>query len=87
MDFLGLVGNWGESGPIVIRWFGETSASKFMNMLVSVTSYLILDKEPTSRVHLIGFLPQLISPLLIYTIEGYRLGNQGSLLALPTLVQ
>lgn len=85
MDILHLVGNWGDSSPIVIRWFGETSASKFMNMLMSLTSYLFLDKDPTSRMHLINFLPQLISPLLIYTIEGYRLGNQGTILALPTL--
>ncbi|GLA44396.1 hypothetical protein AnigIFM63309_003158 [Aspergillus niger] len=79
------VGGWGESGFIDISWLGDTPASQFLNLLVSAFSYPILDKDPSAKLHLINFLPQLISPLLIYTIEGYRLGNQGSLLALPSL--
>ncbi|KAL5356121.1 hypothetical protein BJX96DRAFT_185601 [Aspergillus floccosus] len=79
------VGGWGETGSIVISWLGKTPVSEFLNMLVSVFSYPVLDKAPYAKLHLMNFLPQLISPLLIYTIEGYRLGNQGSFLALPSL--
>ncbi|KAB8216022.1 hypothetical protein BDV33DRAFT_207725 [Aspergillus novoparasiticus] len=79
------VGGWGESGSVIISWLGDSPGQKFLNKLVSVLSFPILDKDPSARLHLINFLPQLISPLLIYTIEAYRLGNQGSLLALPTI--
>lgn len=79
------LGGWGESGSIVIPWLGDTPASQFLKALVSIFSYPLLDKDPSAKWHLINFLPQLISPILIYTIEGYRLGNQGSLLALPSL--
>ncbi|KAF4950450.1 hypothetical protein FSARC_13186 [Fusarium sarcochroum] len=41
--------------------------------------------EDPLTLHLFNFLPQLISPLLIYAIEGHRLGNQGTLLSLPSL--
>ncbi|KAE8358513.1 hypothetical protein BDV27DRAFT_150372 [Aspergillus caelatus] len=79
------LGGWGESGSVVISWLGDSPGQEFLNKLVSVLSFPILDKDPSARLHLIHFLPQLISPLLIYTIEAYRLGNQGSLLALPTI--
>jgi hypothetical protein len=82
---LSRVGGWGESGSIVISWLGKGPTSEYLNMLVSVFSFPILDEDPSARLHLLNFLPQLISPLLVYTIEGYRLGNQGSLLTLPSL--
>ncbi|OGM44898.1 FAD binding domain protein [Aspergillus bombycis] len=79
------LGGWGESSSVIISWLGDSPRQEFLNKLVSVLSFPILDKDPSARLHLINFLPQLISPLLIYTIEGYRLGNQGSLLALPAI--
>jgi hypothetical protein len=82
---LSRVGGWGESESIVISWLGKGPGSGYLNMLVSVFSFPILDEEPSARLHLLNFLPQLISLLLVYTIEGYRLGNQGSLFTLPSL--
>ncbi|KAK4172898.1 putative monooxygenase [Triangularia setosa] len=38
-----------------------------------------------TRLQGIYTLSQIISPLLTYTIEGHRVGNQGTLLALPSL--
>ncbi|RYP49832.1 hypothetical protein DL768_004524 [Monosporascus sp. mg162] len=70
---------------IVIRWFSKSAASDFLNMLVSVLAVPILDKDPSARLHLLNFLLQLISPLLIYTVEGYRVGHQGTPLSWPSL--
>lgn len=41
--------------------------------------------NPTCGIHFAYFLSQTMSPLLVYTVEGYRLGNQGTLLAFPSL--
>ncbi|KAB8228065.1 uncharacterized protein BDW43DRAFT_323334 [Aspergillus alliaceus] len=76
---------WRESDDIIISRLGRTPASGFLNMLMSVLSVPILDTNPAARLHLLNFLPQFISPLLIYTIEGYRMGNQRNILALPIL--
>ncbi|KAM6505412.1 hypothetical protein FSOLCH5_014630 [Fusarium solani] len=77
------VGAWSKSS-VRLRWFGDTPASDFLNLLVSVLAVPIFDKDPSARLHLANFLPQLISPLLIYAIEGHRLGNQGTPLSLPS---
>ncbi|KAI1408058.1 FAD binding domain protein [Hypoxylon sp. FL1857] len=76
---------WAEQAPIVIRWFGENKASKILNVFVSALAIPMLDQDPAAKLHLVNFLSQLISPLLIYTIEGNRVGNQGTLLSLPSL--
>ncbi|RYP57779.1 hypothetical protein DL770_010584 [Monosporascus sp. CRB-9-2] len=70
---------------VVIRWFSKSAASDFLNMLVSVLAVPILDKDPSARLHLLNFLSQLISPLLVYTIEGYRAGHEGTPLSWPSL--
>ena len=69
---------------VQLRWFGGSSDS-FLNLLVSVLAIPIFSKDPSARLHLVNFLPQLISPLLIYAVEGSRLGNQATPLALPVL--
>ncbi|KAI0095606.1 putative monooxygenase [Daldinia grandis] len=76
--------DWARKAPIVIRWFGENSTSKMLNMYVSILAIPMLDRDYSAILHLANFLPQLISPLLIYCIEGYREGNQGTPLALPS---
>lgn len=48
-------------------------------------SFPELGTELAPRVHLISFLTGLLSPMLIFTIEGYRIGRKGSLLSLPIL--
>ncbi|KAH9883260.1 hypothetical protein F4778DRAFT_803050 [Xylariomycetidae sp. FL2044] len=45
---------------------------------------LVFEDAP-QRAHRFLLLSSLISPLLIYTIEGYRYGNHGSPLALPSV--
>ncbi|KAG7423091.1 FAD-dependent monooxygenase atmM [Fusarium oxysporum f. sp. raphani] len=70
---------------VQIRWFGDSPASEILNTVVSLFGIPIFDKDPSPRVQLFNFLPQLISPLLIYAIEGHRLGNQGTILSIPSL--
>ncbi|KAI1140075.1 FAD binding domain protein [Hypoxylon sp. FL0543] len=76
---------WAEQAPIVIRWFGENMASKILNLFVAVMAIIVLDEDPSAKLQLAAFLSQLMSPALIFSIEGHRAGNQGSLLALPGL--
>ncbi|KAF3070990.1 FAD-dependent urate hydroxylase [Daldinia childiae] len=76
--------DWVANAPIVIRWFGENNMSKALNMYVSVLAIPMLDRDPSTRLHLVNFLSQLISPLLVYCVEGYRVGNQVTPLALPS---
>ncbi|KAI1800760.1 putative monooxygenase [Daldinia bambusicola] len=75
---------WIDRAPMTIRWFGENTASKIINIYTSVLVIPLMDKDPSTRLHLVNFLSQLVSPLLIYGIEGHRAGNQGTLLALPS---
>jgi hypothetical protein len=70
---------------VQIRWFGDSPASEILNTVVSLFGIPVFDKDPSPRVQLFNFLPQLISPLLVYAIEGHRLGNQGTILAIPSL--
>lgn len=69
-----------------IKWFGDTPASDVLNTVVHLFGVSVFDENPSTRVHLFNFLPQLISPLLIYNIEGHRLGNQGTVLSLSALI-
>ncbi|KAI1471017.1 putative monooxygenase [Daldinia caldariorum] len=75
---------WIDRAPVTMRWFGENSASHILNIYTSVLAIPLMDKDPSSKLHLVNFLSQLISPLLIYSIEGHRAGNQGTPLALPS---
>ncbi|KAF4439565.1 FAD binding domain protein [Fusarium austroafricanum] len=77
-------GTWAQSS-VHISWFGETVATRVLNSLVTLFKVPMHDQNPSARVHLSNSLPQLISPLLVYAIEGHRLGNQGTPLAAPWL--
>ncbi|KAK6955988.1 hypothetical protein Daesc_003635 [Daldinia eschscholtzii] len=81
---LDAVEEWINKAPVTIRWFGENHASKVLNTYASVLAIPMMDKDPSARLHLVNFLSQLLSPLLIYSIEGHRSGNQGTPLALPS---
>ncbi|CAH0023459.1 unnamed protein product [Clonostachys rhizophaga] len=78
------IAKWAAEEPIVIRWFGQGKASDFLNSLVSVLAILV-EHGPATRLQVVNFLFQLVSPLLIYTIEANRVGNQGTPLALDLL--
>ncbi|KAH7304768.1 FAD binding domain protein [Stachybotrys elegans] len=81
------LGAWGPAQqPLLLGWFGTTSLNAYFNRLVSAVSLPILDSSPMPRMQLLTYLSTLISPLLVYTVEGYRLGNQGTPLALPILM-
>jgi hypothetical protein len=80
------LGNWGTLGPIRRAWTGQPILDDFMDKLVSALSYPILGRDPAPSLQLVYFLSQLISPLLVYTVEGHRLGNQATPLALPSFL-
>ncbi|KAI8959570.1 putative monooxygenase [Daldinia sp. FL1419] len=82
---LAAVRDWARKTPIDIRWSGESSISGMLNTRVSVLAIPLMDIDPSARLQLVNFLSQLMSPLLIYCIEGYRSGNQGTPLALPSV--
>ncbi|KAK7217804.1 hypothetical protein V2G26_005807 [Clonostachys chloroleuca] len=69
---------WAREAPIVIRWFGEGQITEVFSIFVSVFAIPLSDQDPGIRLQLSNFLFQLISPLLIYTIEANRVGNQGT---------
>ncbi|CAH0028043.1 unnamed protein product [Clonostachys rhizophaga] len=76
------VADWSAQN-MSLKWFGNNGASRFFELVTSVLAVPIQD--PSARLHITNFLPQLISPILIYTIEGYRKGQRASPLALPSL--
>ncbi|KAF4334853.1 FAD binding domain protein [Fusarium beomiforme] len=63
----------------------RSGSSNILNLLVTVFEVPMYDKDLSSRIRMSNFLPQLISPLLIYAIEGHRLGNQATPLAMPLM--
>ncbi|KFA74418.1 hypothetical protein S40288_03978 [Stachybotrys chartarum IBT 40288] len=72
--------------PIVSGFFGKDNFfTNYLNSLVSAISQPLVDTYPAARLQLLNFASQLIAPLLVYTIEGYRLGNQGTPLSIPVL--
>ncbi|RSL89553.1 hypothetical protein CEP51_001159 [Fusarium floridanum] len=78
------IDNWSKSA-MTLKWFGNTRASDIFNLFTSALAVPITDADPSAGVHLWDFLPQLISPLVIYAIEASRTGNQATPLALPLL--
>ncbi|RSL74598.1 hypothetical protein CEP53_000116 [Fusarium sp. AF-6] len=78
------IDNWSKSA-MTLKRFGNTRASDIFNLFTSALAVPITDADPSARVQLWNFLPQLISPLVIYAIEASRTGNQATPLALPLL--
>ncbi|RTE83993.1 hypothetical protein BHE90_001356 [Fusarium euwallaceae] len=78
------IDSWSKSA-MTLKWFGNTRASNIFNLFISTLAVPITDADPSARVQLWNFLPQLISPLVIYAIEASRTGNQATPLALPLL--
>ncbi|KAF4509317.1 hypothetical protein G6O67_005582 [Ophiocordyceps sinensis] len=67
---------WGQLEPIKTR-LGDAPLSV-------IRQGTALGTDP-GVIHIVYALSQLVSPLLIYTVEGYRVGNHGTLLSLPSL--
>jgi len=61
------------------------SGTRINRQLVSTFSFANPKEDPEGAVLALYFLSQLASPILIYVVEGYRLGNRGTILALPSL--
>ena len=76
---------WGDSGNVSVALTGIPPIDWVMRVLISAFSFIVLSDDPKPKLHAIYFLSQLLSPILIYTIEGYRLGNMGTPLAVPSL--
>ncbi|KAH8203527.1 hypothetical protein TruAng_002275 [Truncatella angustata] len=79
------LGSWADSGPMGRRWTGSQELDWIIDMFVSVFACPLNGRNQAPKLQLVYFVSQLISPLLIYTIEGYRIGNQGTLISLPSL--
>uniref|UniRef100_A0A8H7K802 Uncharacterized protein n=1 Tax=Bionectria ochroleuca TaxID=29856 RepID=A0A8H7K802_BIOOC len=60
---------------------GQTAGSLTSAFLVAIP-----DHDLASRLSFIYFLSQCISPILIYTIEGYRIGHRGTFMSLPFVI-
>ncbi|KAI1500210.1 FAD binding domain protein [Biscogniauxia marginata] len=79
------VGGWGGLRAVNRIWFGKPVIDGYLNKLVTVFSYPILGQDQAPKLQAIYFLSQLVSPILIYTIEGYRAGNRKTSLSLPSI--
>lgn len=66
-------------------WTGRTAIYKGLDKSTSATSHTTSGSHSLPRVELMYLMSQLISPLLIYTIEGYRASNSGTIVSFPTL--
>lgn len=77
--------SWGEFVPLNRNWLGTTATNDSLKVPTSPLSLPIMDSDPAPRMQPIYFLTHMLSPLLIYTVEGYRIGRHGTLLSLPIL--
>ncbi|KAI9172673.1 FAD-dependent monooxygenase adrH [Paramyrothecium foliicola] len=78
------IDQWARSA-VAIKWFGDNRINDVFNNIVAVLAALVRDPNPSGKVHLWNFFPQLISPLLIYNIEGSRRAHLAGPLSLPSL--
>ncbi|KAH6649045.1 FAD binding domain protein [Truncatella angustata] len=76
------LGFWKGDVIIARPWAG--SGQSLLSKLVSFFSYPLTGSALAPKVQLVYFLCQLASPVLMYTIDGYRKGNRATLLALPS---
>ncbi|EEY23119.1 FAD binding domain-containing protein [Verticillium alfalfae VaMs.102] len=64
---------------------GPKNVTRPFDNVVAVPTPSALGIEAVSRLSIIYPWTQYVSPLLIYTVEGYRIGNQATPLAMPLL--
>jgi hypothetical protein len=66
-------------------WTGRTAIYEGLDKAASATFHTTSGSHSLPRVRLMYLMSQLISPLLIYTIEGYRPSNFGTIISFPSL--
>ncbi|KAJ5355557.1 FAD binding domain-containingprotein [Penicillium cataractarum] len=74
-----------SSSQVKLKWFGDCPINQSFNLLVGVLAVPIDSGGSSANFHLWNFIFQLISPLLIYAIEGYRAGHRATPLAVPIM--
>ncbi|KAK6088712.1 FAD binding domain-containing protein [Seiridium cupressi] len=77
------LGGWAGGAAISRPWSG--SGASLLKLIVSLFSYPVEGQTAASKLHLIYFLTQLASPVLSYTIDGFRKGNRISPLVFPSV--
>ncbi|KAF5587647.1 FAD binding domain-containing protein [Fusarium pseudocircinatum] len=66
-------------------WTGRTALYEGLHKATSAARYATSGSHLLPRLRVMYLMSQLISPLLIYTIEGYRAGNFGTVTSFPSL--
>ncbi|KAH7116655.1 hypothetical protein B0J13DRAFT_533133 [Dactylonectria estremocensis] len=77
------MGVWGSF--LQRAWTGRTAIYKGLDKAASASYHTTSGSHSLLRVQLMYLMSQLISPLLIYTIEGYRSSNYGTIVSFPSL--
>lgn len=77
--------SWGELAPLNRNWVGTTAANGILRVPTTLLSFQILNSDLAPRVQLIYFQTHMLSPLIIYTVEGYRIGSHGTILSRPII--
>ena len=77
--------SWSEFASLNRNWLGNTATNDSSKVPTFPVSFCVEGSAPASRMQLIYFLTHMLSPLLIYTTEGYRIGRHGTLLSLPII--
>ncbi|KFA66502.1 hypothetical protein S40285_00759 [Stachybotrys chlorohalonatus IBT 40285] len=67
-----------------IHWFGNTGATDVLEKMITGMALHVREGDVMAKLHGVYFLTQLISPLLVYGVEGHRIGNRGTPLSLPS---
>ncbi|KAF5003673.1 hypothetical protein FDECE_9783 [Fusarium decemcellulare] len=66
-------------------WTGRTAIYEGLHKATSATRHTTSGSHLLPRLRVMYLMSQLISPLLIYTIEGYRASNFGTITSFPSL--
>ncbi|KAF2997209.1 hypothetical protein E8E14_001370 [Neopestalotiopsis sp. 37M] len=73
-------------GMVGIAWLASKA---FQTAIANKAQFSVpatfLEQRSSPKLQILNLVLQRISPLLIYTIEGYRIGNRGTLLSLSSL--
>ncbi|KAI1074596.1 FAD binding domain protein [Whalleya microplaca] len=72
-------------GLIMRTWMAQPRSYGFFDQPIAAVPHESSGQNLAPVWYLPYLLSQLISPLLIYTIEGHRIGNEGTLLSLSSL--
>ena len=77
--------SWGEFVPLNRNWLVATAVNDSSTVPTFPLSFPAVESDTLLGMQLIYFLTHMLSPLLIYTAEGYRIGRHGTLLSLPII--